>query len=223
VLRHIIQPAAEELNYDVARSDQVSDPGMITKQILERLLSSDLVVADLTGHNPNVFYELAVRHATGKPIVQIISADNDIPFDVYDIRTVQYKLDLDGADEARRKLINYIRAIENGAQPDNPISDILRLQRARSGNELDKLIAQLIDEVQSIPRYLEVLESRIVSKLSENQGSAGTFQEEATLMLLKLLMENPEQADRVLQTMAKFQSSVQPGKQSTPARIKRPR
>src|SRR5437016_10492301 len=68
VLKHIVRPAARKCGYSsIVRADQMSKPGLITAQVIQCLVNSNLVVADLTGHNPNVFYELAVRHAIRKP------------------------------------------------------------------------------------------------------------------------------------------------------------
>ena len=62
VLKHIFKKALAD-KYDVKRGDEIDEPGMITSQVLREVQESHLVVADLTGHNPNVLYELAVRHA----------------------------------------------------------------------------------------------------------------------------------------------------------------
>lgn len=64
VLKHIITAPVEGLGYEVIRADKISEPGIITSQIIEYIVDADLVVADLTERNPNVFYELALRHAT---------------------------------------------------------------------------------------------------------------------------------------------------------------
>jgi len=73
VFRHVIQPAAAACGYfKVIRSDLDARPGMIGSQVINHLLDDDLVIADLTGHNANVFYELAIRHMVQKPVVQII-------------------------------------------------------------------------------------------------------------------------------------------------------
>ena len=52
------------------------------------MADADLVVADLTDHNPNVFYELAIRHALQLPLVQLIDSAQDLPFDIKAMRTV---------------------------------------------------------------------------------------------------------------------------------------
>lgn len=71
VLRHIICPAVQPLGYEPVRADQISEPGIITTQIIQHIIDDPLVVADLSGWNPNVFYELALRHALRKPYVQL--------------------------------------------------------------------------------------------------------------------------------------------------------
>src|SRR4030088_3189951 len=79
VLKHIIGPVAEECGYEAVRADKISEPGMITTQVINHILNDPMVVGDLTGHNANVFYELAVRHAIRKPYVQIIQKGETIP------------------------------------------------------------------------------------------------------------------------------------------------
>jgi hypothetical protein len=78
-----------ELGLRVLRADQIDNPGLITAQVIEHLLRSRLVVADLSFHNPNVFYELAIRHATGKPTVLVCRNEDPLPFDIADVRTVR--------------------------------------------------------------------------------------------------------------------------------------
>jgi hypothetical protein len=82
VFDFIVKPAVQAAGYaDPVRADLLPEPGIITNQVIQRLLKDDLVIADLTDSNPNVFYELAVRHTIRKPIVQIIRRDERIPFD----------------------------------------------------------------------------------------------------------------------------------------------
>jgi hypothetical protein len=72
-LGHVVEPAIEALGLtlEVIRPDHIDKPGLITTQVIEHVLGARLVVADLSFHNPNVFYELALRHATGRPTVHI--------------------------------------------------------------------------------------------------------------------------------------------------------
>lgn len=87
-LGSIVEPALETLNLKVIRADQIDKPGTITKQIIEYLSKAKLVIADLSFNNPNVFYELAIRHAFRLPTVHIIRKGDKIPFDVVNSRTI---------------------------------------------------------------------------------------------------------------------------------------
>jgi hypothetical protein len=74
----ILTPVVEDNGYTIDRADKIYELGQIPTQIIQRIYTADLVVADLTGYNPNVFYELAIRHFTKKPIIQIILNDEKI-------------------------------------------------------------------------------------------------------------------------------------------------
>jgi len=84
----LIEPAVASFGLSLVRADQIDKPGMITKQIMEFLVKARLVIVDMSYHNPNVFYELAIRHMMRLPIVQIVRKADTIPFDVNQMRTV---------------------------------------------------------------------------------------------------------------------------------------
>jgi hypothetical protein len=89
ILASLLEPAIEELDLRVIRADGIDRPGVITAQVVEHITKARLVVADLSFHNPNVFYELALRHATGKPTVHLIRVQDRIPFDIEQFRTIR--------------------------------------------------------------------------------------------------------------------------------------
>ncbi|MCB0879447.1 MAG: hypothetical protein KDC46_10785 [Thermoleophilia bacterium] len=91
ILGQIVEPAIEELGLDlrVVRADKLTQPGMISKQIMDHVYGARLVVADLSYHNPNVFYELAIRHSTRLPTVLISRTADRVPFDIADLRVVR--------------------------------------------------------------------------------------------------------------------------------------
>lgn len=87
-LGSLIEPAIQSFKLRVVRADGIDKPGLITKQVIEYIVKSRLVIVDLSYHNPNVFYELAIRHMMRLPIVQIIRKADNIPFDINQMRTV---------------------------------------------------------------------------------------------------------------------------------------
>ena len=150
VLRHVIRPAVEPLNYEAAPANEIAESGIITNQVMQRILESDLVIADLTDWNPNVFYELAVRHAVLKPFVQIIAKGEKIPFDVAATRTVFFDISsLDGVSEARVEIRKQVENLER--DPSNlqtPITIPFEYQRIRQ-NE-DAVTSPLFDILPAI-------------------------------------------------------------------------
>jgi len=127
-LSHIIEPALEQFQLRVVRADQIGQAGIITRQIFDYIIRSRLVIADLSFHNPNVFYELAIRHMTKKPVVQISRIGDKIPFDINQMRTVILdntdiyslipKLELYKSEIASQVR----RALDGTDDVDNPIS-----------------------------------------------------------------------------------------------------
>lgn len=176
ILKYIIEAAAQECGYETLRADKISEPGIITSQIIQHLLEDPLVVADLTGHNPNVFYELAVRHVIRKPVVQLIAKGEQIPFDVAATRTIQVDHhDLESAAKCRQALIGQIKSVEkDAAEVDTPISAAIDLQELRrSGNPMEKSVAELISSLQSLHGKVDVLtEEYIWTTLPEDKKRA---------------------------------------------------
>lgn len=156
VLKHIVEPAAKKCGYTAMRADQISKPGIITRQVIQHLAEDPLVVADLTGRNPNVFYELAIRHVVKKPLVQIIKKGEPIPFNVAGTRMVQVDHhDLDSVKEAKREIINQIKSVEKDAsQVDNPISVVIDLQLLRHSENHFPLLDNLTKELEQIIKRL---------------------------------------------------------------------
>ena len=89
-LGSLLEPALKDFNLrsDVVRADKIGEPGMIPSQVIEHIMRAALVVVDMSYHNPNVFYEMALRHACRLPIVQITRKADKLPFDVNQMRTV---------------------------------------------------------------------------------------------------------------------------------------
>jgi hypothetical protein len=162
VLRHLVQKVLGA-RFRVTRADEIDDEGLITNQIIEHLIDDDLVIADLTGLNPNVFYEVAVRHAARKPIVHLITQGQEIPFDIANMRAVQYALDdPDLLEAAQEELARKVKAIEDNdwkAAP-NPISiarDVWLLQESeqpeiREAGDILAAVGELRDEFRLLNR-----------------------------------------------------------------------
>lgn len=127
-LSSLVQPALEELGLTVVRADQIGEPGMITTQVLEYLKRSKLAIADLSYLNPNVFYEVALRHALRLPVVQLIRKADRLPFDVNQSRTLVFDTSdiyslVPKLQTYRAEIANQARkALEDPESVGNPVS-----------------------------------------------------------------------------------------------------
>jgi cell division protein ZapA (FtsZ GTPase activity inhibitor) len=164
VYKHIICPPLEQAGYEVVRADKISDPGMITSQIIEHVVSDDLVIADLTGHNPNVFYELAVRHAVGKPFIQIIDHKEDIPFDIAGFRTIHFDhKDLDSAAQAKEEIAKQVEAISSQEfRVITPLNVTIDMQKMQSSGDLEEVyLSKMFEAISSMQSQISLLDRRI--------------------------------------------------------------
>jgi DNA-binding transcriptional ArsR family regulator len=153
VLKYIIKPIASNCGYKAIRADEVSKPGVITSQIIQHIIQDDLVIADLTDENPNVFYELAIRHFIKKPFIQITQSQGKLPFDIAQIRTIYFESkDMGSVEACKTELERQIKAIEE--DPDNidsPISMAINwLSLRNSDNLLEKSNAEILAMLQDI-------------------------------------------------------------------------
>jgi CheY-like chemotaxis protein len=158
IFSYIIKPVVEQFGYEAIRGDHISQPGMINSQVFEHLMEDELTIADLTGKNPNVYYELAVRHGNGKPVINIKEESESLAFDVVGMRTIDVDFRyIVSMDRCKEEIIKQIQAIENGtAKIDSPI---------KFTNQA-KLIGNPISDAKAISSQIESLqkESTIENK-----------------------------------------------------------
>lgn len=104
---------------------------------MKLIKNADLVVADLTGHNPNVFYEMAVAHGFQRPVVHIQQVGEVVPFDVRDMRVLRYAMtDLGELERARAQLTVYARkALEHADTMETPLSIAGRFLEINQSND----------------------------------------------------------------------------------------
>ena len=165
VLKHILTPTAQACGYEPIRADKISEPGIITSQVIQHIVDDPLVIADLTGMNPNVFYELAIRHAIRKPLVQIVNKGEKIPFDVAGMRTIPVDHhDLDSVEEAKAEIQKQIKAVEGKTtdQIESPISVSVELQTLRqSDRPEDRTLAEIVSAISQMRSDMASLDKRL--------------------------------------------------------------
>ena len=116
IYAELIKPALDEAGLDVFRADEEERAGDIRTDMFQELLIADLVVADLTLDNPNVWYELGVRHALrARGVVLICGGRVTTAFDLYTDRKLRYSINNRGPDPAtmeqdKKNLTNMVKA-----------------------------------------------------------------------------------------------------------------
>jgi hypothetical protein len=118
----VVRPSAAEVEMGVVRADEIAEGGHITLQVLEHCAHAEVAVADLTGGNLNVYYEVGIRHALSRPVV-LIADDSErerLPFDLLQQRTIFYTDDLAGAAKCRDKVTEQLRRAVAG-HVDSPV------------------------------------------------------------------------------------------------------
>ncbi|MBA5689398.1 hypothetical protein [Rugamonas apoptosis] len=117
---HIIKPALEDCGLFAVRGDSLYRPTTIVDDIWQGIRDADLLVAELTDRNPNVFYELGLAHAISKPVILISKSIEDVPFDLRSIRVLLYDKDHpDWGNKLRAALTKAIQEVMT-----NPLSAI---------------------------------------------------------------------------------------------------
>lgn len=205
VLKHIIRPPIEAEGFNIVRADQIEKSGLITNQIIEHVLESELVVADLSGRNPNVFYELALRHAVRKPLIQLIRRGEELPFDVAGMRTITYDVDVESADKTKQSISAFLTSYSPSMEAESPISAAIDLYANKEGKsststQLTRIrndVGRILVEIQNAGSTtlfdaddLMGKLSSIEKKLASTAGPKSTF----SVRLLEYYADRKEKA-----------------------------
>lgn len=184
-LKYVFRPVLQNNGFKSIRADQIPKVGLITTQIINLILESPLVIADLTDSNPNVFYELAIRHAIRKPYIQVITKGQKIPFDLSGIRTIEIDIqDLDSVDNAKKEIENQIKEFKKGHTPDSPISIASSARLLQDDRDLAEEIADKLSYIE--PYYGTSYSGEDYEKIEEISRKLWSFNEYSSMNLEKL-------------------------------------
>ncbi len=161
----IIKPAAENKGYTVVREDHEARQGNISANIIKSLAEAELVIADLSGNNWNVAYELGIRHSLSKNGTILLNDNQtELMFDIQGNKVITYPYEwYDGIDETQQSIMDSINYIEsNTTSSDSPVHDIYPHFSAKLidylSNDNDKekaIIAKLSEENAKLKETLD--------------------------------------------------------------------
>ncbi|MFK4804326.1 hypothetical protein ACI3KX_00525 [Microbacterium sp. ZW CA_36] len=220
VFEKVVQPACHAFGLDPVRADQIAATGEITEQVFRRLRDDEVVIADVSGGNPNVMYELGLRHT--RPLLTIqIGEYGQLPFDVSAIRTIQFSRSERGLIDARKELqralsaglaesgvpVSATRVWNEDAEPSAQPNDLEPVEQHEASAELEEpegLLDQLAGFEATMPGLSETTDR--ISGVVEEMGAIAV-DSTATIQAANAL--NPSAQQR-LTLVAKFASALQP-------------
>lgn len=208
--KHIIQPVCESCGFIAERVDHMNDVGSIPQLILDNLESADLVIADITGHNPNVFFEMGFRARNKKPMIHMRKHDEPLPFDIASIRALDYDLtDLDSVESTKDRLEKSINGFSyaHSDDSDKNFSDYAYDNIAAQILPIQYQILDAITELQSEVKSNNnnTLET-VINTLQKTQPKMS--QEDAMIAsLLPAMLENPQMLNQLMAFSEKFPTS----------------
>jgi O-acetyl-ADP-ribose deacetylase (regulator of RNase III) len=127
VFEEVIASAIESAGYVPIRADQIESPGSIQRDMFVHIARDDAAVVDLSTLNPNVFYELGVRHALRPTVTVLIkSRGSTVPFNIHNQRVIDYPSKNGSYDEAKEQIRRFLEVGRNATVPDSPIFSILQ-------------------------------------------------------------------------------------------------
>lgn len=163
LINAVMKPVLEKMGFETYVAHEIASPGSITRQVIEHIIYDDLVIANLSELNPNVMYELAVRHCVGLPIVVLAENGTRLPFDISDERTVFFQNDMYGAVDLVPRLETAIEAALMTGEPDNPVYRVTQSRVLRESVEPDDAQAFLIKKLDYIESFIGEVKLRGVT------------------------------------------------------------
>lgn len=119
-----IEPAVNDAGFECVRSDRISKAGLVLEDIVKEAYHADVVIADITGNNVNVLYELGLSHGLAKPVIMLSQRAHDAPFDLRTYRIVKYTTTYGADSKLREDIKSALEATLHSAEAEtrsNPV------------------------------------------------------------------------------------------------------
>ena len=174
VYEDLIFPALSEAGFITTRADQFNTQQSVMQDIIQSIGRSALIIADLTGGNPNVYYELGIAHGLRRQVILMTQKIESLPFDLRSYRVIEYSLHLRDARRASARLRELAAGVRDGtALFGNPVSDFLDPElfssRAPQRDE-DGAMLGIVDYQERFQNCTDAITS-IISNISDRTES----------------------------------------------------
>lgn len=139
-----IAPACKSAGFAAVRVDQLKGHFNINRKIIEQLFSCDVVIAEITDKNPNVFYEMGVAHALDNKTIVIAQNAQELPFDIRNYRCIVYQQSVKGLQQLQAQIVESLQTFGDWSRnPSNPVQDFKPFDAFISKSEREKLLREL--------------------------------------------------------------------------------
>lgn len=186
VFELIISPAAERHGLRPFRADQMQTSGrQITSEVISQLLQARVVVADLTGPNANVFYELGIRHSAQLPVILLVEAGAPIPFNVHGLRVIPYSISGAETRKAREALWSQLRdVLDPNHRVYSPVETTVQLIRLSEGQDPTRGLLQTMNaQLESLQTALQELRLNIMTPNQLRNALPAAYREQVHSLL----------------------------------------
>src|SRR6185369_8397916 len=140
VYRDHIVPVVRSVGASIARADDFFTAREVITDIWGAIAQATLIVADCTGRNPNVFYEIGLAHAIGRPVILLVQDEKDIPFDLRHLRYIRYEYTPRGMKRFEAELQSAVRPYVGRVELEAPRKGDVQQRVALSGARLQQAI-----------------------------------------------------------------------------------
>ena len=204
LFKYIISPVCESCGFEPVRVDQINDSDSITQTIIDKLLSSELVIADISGHNPNVFFEMGYRKCTDKPIIHLKKKGETIPFDVNTVGTFEYDLtDLDNVEETKKRLEQTIGtfSFENKT---NALGQDEENNKQLFFQSILTMLYQIQDSITELKEQINKKDTETIQAIMQTSLNNAQKEESTDVVMMKTLLPELIKNPKLFQNLMQF-------------------
>ena len=205
LFKYIIKPVCEACDFEPIRVDKLNDANSITQTIIDHLEKFELVIADITEHNPNVFYEMGYRARTKKPSIHLKSKGENLPFDITTIRTLEYDLtDLDNVEQIKERLIKTIESFDYSEEADTPADDELAKNTSAA---IMPMLYQILDSINDVKQEIKSINAETIGTIIKSMQDTQPQIPPDTALQMQLiggLMQNPDKFMKIVELSEKL-------------------
>ena len=182
VYEHLIKPSIIGAGFNPIRSDDTTKTDYIVVGIIQKIVESEMVLCDLSARNPNVMYELGIRHAFNKPVTLLRDRKTEKIFDIQGLRYTEYdeSLRVDSVQKDQKKILESIK--ETAIADPSSINSVVQLAGIKAaevprGQTISPDTHLLLSAIASIDKRFDSVESRTREKYFtlESDGESVIF------------------------------------------------